>query len=259
MSAETPPRLADAQVQDGAMALSHAFFDDPLQVYMLPDAHERERLSPPFFSRLIRYGQLFGEVYTTPETARAAAVWLPPGETEMTPERINRPVSWNCPTSSAMHSTASAASWTFLNRSTSATPRPHWYLAVIGVDPDIHGTGVGRGDQHVVARADAAGVPCYLETAQPKNVQFYINRGFRVKVDTVEPPEWPAAVDVSSHSVLERDGPRSLTAQTPGARGGCPSQTDGMWILRRFNVGRGVSKDAERSRCCHRGVSRSRG
>ena len=60
-----PARLSESQIDDGAAALSRAFFDDPLQMYMLPDGNERERLSPPFFSRLIRYGQLFGEVYTT--------------------------------------------------------------------------------------------------------------------------------------------------------------------------------------------------
>ena len=67
-------------------------------------------------------------------------------------------------------------------------PGPHWYLGVIGVDPSVQGSGVGRAlIEHVVARADAAGVPCYLETAQPRNVQFYVNRGFKVRVDTVEP------------------------------------------------------------------------
>ena len=85
-----PVRLGDTQLNDAATALSRAFFDDPLQTYMLPDPDERMRLSPPFFSRIIRYGQLFGEVYTTPATPRAAAVWLPPGQTEMTPERMEQ-------------------------------------------------------------------------------------------------------------------------------------------------------------------------
>jgi hypothetical protein len=35
-------------------------------------------------------------------------------------------------------------------------------------------------------RADAAGQPCYLETAQPKNVAFYEHLGFRRIVETVE-------------------------------------------------------------------------
>ena len=74
-----PPRLSESQLDDAAVALSLAPFDDPLQTYMLPGTRDRERLSPPFFQRVLRQGQLFGEVYTTAGTARAAAVWFPPG------------------------------------------------------------------------------------------------------------------------------------------------------------------------------------
>lgn len=35
-------------------------------------------------------------------------------------------------------------------------------------------------------RADADGVPCYLETANEKNVPFYQKQGFSVIVDTID-------------------------------------------------------------------------
>lgn len=70
-------RLSYSERDHAAAALSRAFFDDPLQTYMLLDPDERVRLSPPFFNCILRHGQLFGEVHTTLRTAQAAAVWLP--------------------------------------------------------------------------------------------------------------------------------------------------------------------------------------
>src|SRR5437870_5293354 len=78
--------LAEAQIEDAARALALAFQHDPLQSYVLPDPEERARRSPPHFATFLRYGHLFGEVYTTPGTPVGAAVWQPPGA-EMTPER----------------------------------------------------------------------------------------------------------------------------------------------------------------------------
>jgi ribosomal protein S18 acetylase RimI-like enzyme len=67
-------------------------------------------------------------------------------------------------------------------------PPEHWYLAVIGVDTPYQGRGVGKSlIRPIVDRADAAGLPCYLETAQPKNVPLYTGLGFKVLVDEVEP------------------------------------------------------------------------
>ena len=41
--------------------------------------------------------------------------------------------------------------------------------------------------QPVIDRADSAGLPCYLETAQPDNVAFYEHLGFTRLVEAVEP------------------------------------------------------------------------
>jgi hypothetical protein len=44
-----------------------------------------------------------------------------------------------------------------------------------------------RSVKECIKRADTAGQPCYLETAQPENVGFYERLGFRQVVDMVEP------------------------------------------------------------------------
>ena len=67
-------------------------------------------------------------------------------------------------------------------------PPAHWYVMVVGVAPEEQGKGIGRALlQPIIKRADTAGQPCYLETAQPANVGFYERLGFRRVVDMVEP------------------------------------------------------------------------
>lgn len=58
---------------------------------------------------------------------------------------------------------------------------PHMYLWFLGVDPDLHGSGVGRAllaDLH--AESEALGVPTFLETATRENVAFYERGGYEV-------------------------------------------------------------------------------
>src|SRR5258706_6868028 len=80
-------RLPAAGIEAAGRAPALAFQDDPLQTYVLPDAKERARLSPAHFTALVRYGHLFGEVFTTGGSPEGVAVWLPPGGWEMTPDR----------------------------------------------------------------------------------------------------------------------------------------------------------------------------
>ena len=61
---------------------------------------------------------------------------------------------------------------------------PHFYLFVLGVDPDCQGRGFGKSLLvHLNARADAAGVSCYLETDKEENVRLYRNAGYDVASD----------------------------------------------------------------------------
>jgi len=62
----------------------------------------------------------------------------------------------------------------------------HWYLEVLGVRPETQRYGVGT--QLVglgLARAERQGLPCYLETARPRNVEFYRRFGFEVVNDAL--------------------------------------------------------------------------
>ena len=59
--------------------------------------------------------------------------------------------------------------------------QPHWYLGAFGVDPPAQSCGVGGALlREFLARADADGLPAYLETDREGNVAFYRRSGFEV-------------------------------------------------------------------------------
>jgi GNAT superfamily N-acetyltransferase len=65
----------------------------------------------------------------------------------------------------------------------SAHPReePHWYLAIIRVDPVRQGYGVGAALlRSRIRRCDEEGLPAYLESSKLENVPLYQHFGFHV-------------------------------------------------------------------------------
>ena len=57
----------------------------------------------------------------------------------------------------------------------------HWYLLMLGVDPDQQNTGVrSAAIEAGASKAQAAGLPVYLDTMTHSNVDYYIKRGFEV-------------------------------------------------------------------------------
>lgn len=58
---------------------------------------------------------------------------------------------------------------------------PHWYLAIVAVDPRTQGHGLGtRVLVPMLERCDAEGVVAALDTSAPGNVGFYERLGFTV-------------------------------------------------------------------------------
>ena len=199
--------LREENLSAAAEALARAFHSDPLQAYVFPDPIERASRSPEHFAPILRYGLLYGEVLTTEGETLGASVWLPPGEWEVTPERASAAGLNDLP-----GAIGEEAAGRFFSALGAVEPYhrevpPHWYLMVVGVSPEGRGRGLGRAlIRPIMDRAEAAGLPCYLETAQPDNVSFYERLGFEQVVDLVEPYSglrlW----------TFRRDAPRPATA-----------------------------------------------
>ena len=179
-------RMAKEQIAESGAALGRAFFDDPLMTWILPDEKKRPGQLAWFMGQGAKYGHTWGEVYTTEGTVEGDAVWLPPGDVKLTMMRMARNGLLLAPLKfgfgpfnrflSAMNELEKLHERDMAAR--------HWYLMILGVDPPRQGQGVGGAlIQPILARADADGLPCYLETTKTRNVPFYQKHGFEMIVE----------------------------------------------------------------------------
>jgi ribosomal protein S18 acetylase RimI-like enzyme len=175
-------RVSRADVRRAGAVLARAFQDDPLMVWAIPDADERRRILPWLIGLNVGYGCRYGEVYAT-LGYEGIAIWLPPGQSAFTLRRMARAGMLAAlfrlrPSALRRMATVEGAAAALHQR---YAPGQHWYLAQIGVDPAHQRRGVAsRLLQPMLARMDAAGQPCYLETENGTNLAFYQRHGFRV-------------------------------------------------------------------------------
>ena len=176
--------LQASAIDEAANIQARAFFDDPLFEFIFPDESER-RARLAWVMRIgIEYGHRYGLVQTTAATMLAHAVWLPPGETEIAEDRLAE-AGFVEPARHMGSESALARFGTFMDAVAPTherlVPEPHWYLMILGVDPAHQGRGIGSAlIEPMLARADAEGLSCYLETAKVRNVTFYRKHGFEV-------------------------------------------------------------------------------
>ena len=168
--------------------MATAFWADPVWgPYSFPDEATRLDLSAaalwePFLRAVMR----FELTHVTPECG-AAAVWVPPGESELTPEQEEEFVA------SLVGLVGDAQAGVILDafeRLDTAHPHdpPHYYLSLLGTHSDHRGRGLGMG---LLASGlefvDEQGLPAYLESTNNDNDRRYARLGFE-PFDVVELP-----------------------------------------------------------------------
>ncbi|CAN3129876.1 GNAT family N-acetyltransferase [Mycobacterium sp. smrl_JER01] len=181
-----------ADVRELAGVLGRAFVDDPVMEWMMPDDARRAKALPQVFGAMTRHHFLANdavEVARRSGAVGAAALWDPPGrwkqtqgeELRMMPSfllAMGRQVGRGLQVSELMKQ--------------HHPEEPHWYLGVIGSDPDMRGAGLG----YVLMRSrldrcDAEGAPAYLESTKESNVPYYLRFGFEVTGELTIPGGGP--------------------------------------------------------------------
>jgi ribosomal protein S18 acetylase RimI-like enzyme len=175
-----------------AATVARAFYGNPSMGWIFRDDSRRlERLERGFALYLERLWLGRGDLYTTDRRA-GLAVWMPPGEWHV-------PVSLQLRVLPAIARSARGdllrllSAFQLIERK---HPRErHWYLLLLGVEPELHGRGFGSHlMQPVLRRCDGEGLPAYLETDTERNVALYERHGFEVterfELPRHGPPIW---------------------------------------------------------------------
>ncbi len=171
------------QIKQAAGVLARAFYEDPLWVYFLPNETERPQKLFRMLRMLMNHSVLYSEVHATSPDLEGVSVWLPSAKVTMSPWRMLR--SGALPVMLKMSRKEIGRSMRYTEYAEAVhekrAPADHWYLQFIGVDPAFQGRGYAGGLlRPMLARMDAEGASCFLETQNRENVPIYEHYGFRV-------------------------------------------------------------------------------
>ncbi|MDQ1695567.1 MAG: hypothetical protein QOJ03_920 [Frankiaceae bacterium] len=161
-------------------ALAGAFVDDPVFGWLIPLGVERrdERLRTFFTSMARSYLRRDKHAYLAGDGV-GAALWSAPGSWNLPATEIAREAR---PSFRAFGGGIIRALRVQLEVEGGHPKDPkHWYLGYLGVAPGHQGQGIGAAMlREVLAQADEAGTPAYLESSNERNLPLYERHGFVV-------------------------------------------------------------------------------
>src|SRR5688500_5938321 len=188
---DAPVRLPPENLAEAAAVMGRAVVDDPLFLYLLPDAQQRVSGVPLIMAMFLRLGLAHGEVWVTPPPIRGVACWLPPAHPTITEEDRNA-AGWQEVRNALGREAIDRFQAFFGDRDDavgSLAPEPHWHLAWLGVEPGQQGRGIGSTlVRQMTTRADTDGLACWLFTFASRNVPIYERLGFDMTLETLLPP-----------------------------------------------------------------------
>ena len=188
MDTLTPPLVRRCGPADRDPALATvlaAFAGDPLLRWVWPSEDRYLTGAGAMFGLLLDLRTESGEVWvaTADEapgsvgSVGSVAMWDPPGGLYQ-PAAEGR---WDAV--KARWSASETAAWASFDAAMAvpADAGPHWYLGVLATAPERQGSGLGRAvTAPMLAAADRARLPAYLETMSSENVAIYRRLGFEV-------------------------------------------------------------------------------
>lgn len=177
--------VTEAEADRAIELFTLAFYDDPTWSWAFPAPDTRMEHHRTLWGLFMHSAVPHGSVWMT-DDGGAAALWIPPGEPELTPDDETRVepllrelIGWHADDVLEL-----------LDRFDAHHPRhePHYYLSLLGTHPDHRGQGKGMGLLAAnLAAIDELSLPAYLESSNRGNDHRYERLGF-VQVDEFAAP-----------------------------------------------------------------------
>jgi GNAT superfamily N-acetyltransferase len=178
----------DGDVDRLAVVLARAFHDDPVTRWVYASERRRPFWATRFFAWQLRRLIPQDVTWTTAEGDAGAALWALPGRWR---EDARDTLSLLRLTLPGVLPRMPRILRGLGQVEVRHPVERHLYLAVLGVDPDQQGTGVGsRLIRPGLDLCDRERLPAYLETGKEANLAFYGRHGFHV-LDRLELPKGP--------------------------------------------------------------------
>ena len=179
MTASTVKKAAKYDVEQIIDSIVLAFSADPLVRWMYPSPQQYLKSFPDFLSTFGNPAFNSQTVYYA-ENYSGAAFWFPPQiepDTDSLIEVILQTVS-----QSQQDEVSS-----LLEKTSQFHPHdPHWYLGILGVEPNQQKKGYGSAlIKQVLALCDRDHQIAYLESSNPANNKFYEQHGFEI-IDQIQ-------------------------------------------------------------------------
>jgi GNAT superfamily N-acetyltransferase len=152
---------------------------------MFPDEIMRIEKAPHIFETQINFGIKFGKVYVT-NNFEGVSVWIHPKYIGLSIMNMLRAGAGKLLFKIGLRSLPRILGTYELSRIHKKLVRePHWYLMVIGVNPDKQKNGYGTAlIDHMLTKIDNQALSCYLEVGKEENLAFYKRFGFKIIHET---------------------------------------------------------------------------
>lgn len=164
--------MAAADEDSAVDIITLAFAADPMARWTWPQARQYLAAIPQMTRAFGGKAFSSGSAFYTDDHA-GTALWLPPGvrpDEDELDAVIERTVE---------RARSVEAAPIFEQMAAYHPAEPHWYLAMIGVDPARQGQGHGNALMAcALAQCDRDQAPAYLESSNPRNIPFYQRHGF---------------------------------------------------------------------------------
>lgn len=180
-------RLNFSHLNKAKHVIARAFLNDPIWLKIMPNEQERIQKLPFVYEFNLKYGLLFGEVYSLSDNIEGLAIWLMSDCVEMKFNRVLKSGGLKVPLKLGLGFSIKQAKSNQLTEKMHKKNAPfrHMYLSILAVDPQHQKKGfASKLVRPMLRHLEIEHIPCYLDTAKEENIEIYKNYGFQV-VDKV--------------------------------------------------------------------------